>query len=228
MYQLHITNKNYSSWSLRPWLLMRQLGIPFAEQMHELPATRVWEAFRQFSPNGRVPCLVDDGRTVWDSLAIIEYLAESYPNVWPVDRDARAWARCAVAEMHSGFSALRNHCSMSCGVRVVLREMPAALQKDLARIDELWCDGLQRFGGPYLAGNVFTAVDAFFAPVVFRAQSYNLPLSANAATYRDRLLALPPMREWYTAGIGETWREAGHEAEILTYGDVVADYRATA
>lgn len=225
MYQLHITNKNYSSWSLRPWLLLRHLGIPFNEQIHPFPESAVWETFRHFSPNGRVPCLVDGSRVIWDSLAITEYLAEEHPAVWPADRDARAWARSAAAEMHSGFNALRNQCGMSCGVRVALRGLPADLRKDVARVDELWCDGLQRFGGPFLAGSTFTAVDAFFAPVAFRAQTYDLPLSATAADYRERLLALPAMQEWYEAALRETWREPGHEAEILAAGDLVADHR---
>jgi glutathione S-transferase len=228
MYQLHITNKNYSSWSLRPWLLLRHLGIPFSEHLHPFPESAVWETFRHFSPNGRVPCLVDDSRVVWDSLAITEYVAEEHPAVWPADRGARTWARSAAAEMHSGFTALRNQCGMSCGVRVALREVPADLRKDVARVDELWCEGLQRFGGPFLAGDAFTAVDAFFAPVAFRAQTYNLPLSATAAAYRERLLALPAMREWYEAALQETWREPGHEAEVLGAGDLVADYRHTA
>jgi Glutathione S-transferase len=228
MYQLHITNKNYSSWSLRPWLLLRHLGIPFSEQIHPFPESAVWETFRHFSPNGRVPCLVDGERVIWDSLAITEYLAEERPAVWPADRGARAWARSAAAEMHSGFNALRNQCGMSCGVRVALHELPADLRKDVARVDELWCEGLQRFGGPFLAGNAFTAVDAFFAPVVFRAQTYNLPLSAIAEAYCERLLALPAMQEWYEAALRETWREPGHEAEVLAAGDLVADYRHTA
>jgi glutathione S-transferase len=228
MYQLHITNKNYSSWSLRPWLLLRHLNIPFAEQTHPFPETSVWETFRHFSPNGRVPCLVDGERTIWDSLAITEYVAEDHPAVWPVERDARAWARCAAAEMHSGFQALRNQCGMSCGVRVALRQWPADLQKDVARVDELWCEGLRRFGGPFLAGGVFTAVDAFFAPVVFRAQTYDLPLSDIAAAYREQLLALPAMREWYEAALQETWREPNHEAAVAAAGDVVADHRQPA
>jgi glutathione S-transferase len=225
MYTLHIANKNYSSWSLRPWSLMKTLGIPFREQLHPFPSSGVWEAFRQFAPNGRVPCLQDSATTVWDSLAITEYLAERHAGVWPEAGEARTWARCAAAEMHSGFMALRNQCGMSCGVRVALRERPADLRKDVARVDEIWCDGLQRFGGPFLAGDAFTAVDAFFAPVAFRAQTYNLPLSATAADYRERLLALPAMRAWYEAAIQETWREPGHEAEVLAAGDLVADYR---
>lgn len=228
MYQLHITNKNYSSWSLRPWLLMRHLGIAFSEHLHPFPESAVWETFRRFSPNGRVPCLIDGEQVIWDSLAITEYLAEVVPDVWPEHRHTRAWARCATAEMHSGFMALRNHCGMSCGVRVTMSHVPDLVAKDIARVDELWCEGLGRFGGPFLAGPRFSAVDAFFAPVAFRAQTYDLPLSAPAAAYRDRLLALPAMVEWYQAALAESWREPAHEAEIAAAGKVVADFRAQA
>jgi glutathione S-transferase len=162
---------------------------------------------------------------VWDSLAITEYLAESHAGVWPSDRQARAWARCAAAEMHSAFAALRNQCGMNCGVRVRLREIGPALQADIARINELWCEGLQRFGGPYLAGKAFTAVDAFFAPVAFRVQTYGLKLDAPAADYAQRLLALPSMRRWYADALVETWRDQAHEEETHHYGSVLEDLR---
>ena len=118
MYTLYIANKNYSSWSLRPWLLMRVLAIPFEERLTPFPTGSSWSLYRPFSPSGRVPCLIDDGWAVWDSLAIAEYLAERHAGVWPSDARARAWARSAAAEMHSSFTALRNTCPMSCGVRV--------------------------------------------------------------------------------------------------------------
>jgi glutathione S-transferase len=228
MYTLHIGNKNYSSWSLRPWILLRQLAIPFKEELHVFAGAVNWSRFRGFSPTGRVPTLVDGATTVWDSLAIAEYLAERHAGVWPEDAAARAWARCAAAEMHSGFSALRNQCSMNCGARVQLREITPALQSELARIDELWNEGLQRFGGPFLAGGTFTAVDAFFCPVAFRVQGYALPLSGAAAAYAQHLLALAGMREWYAAGIAEPWRDPDHEAEIAAVGVITQDLRATA
>jgi glutathione S-transferase len=155
MYALHIANRNYSSWSLRPWLLLRELDIDFDERLEVFGEGSNREAFRRFSPSGLVPCLIDDGLAVWDSLAVTEYLAERHAGVWPDDSRARAWARCAAAEMHSGFSALRGHCPMNCGVRARLHATPAALRTDLQRIDELWSDGLSRFGGPYLAGDRF-------------------------------------------------------------------------
>ena len=228
MYRLYIANKNYSSWSLRPWLLMRARGIPFAEQLVQFIAGSNYERFREFAPNATVPCLHDAGTVVWDSLAIAEYLAERHPGIWPADGDARAWARSATAEMHSSFTALRNTCPMCCGLRVELDEIPPALAKDVARIDELWSEGLQHFGGPHLAGEEFTAVDAFFAPIAFRAQTFGLELGDSARAYRDRLLAHAAMREWYAAALAETWREPAHEAEIAAVGRITADHRAGA
>lgn len=226
MYQLHIANKNYSSWSLRPWVLMKELGIPFEERIHKFESTRNYERFRKFSPSGRVPCLVDGDITVWDSLAIVEYLAERHPQVWPADARARAWARGASAEMHSGFAVLRDKCSMSCGVRVRLYEISAPLQKDIDRINELWGEGLRRFGGPYLAGAAFTGVDAFYAPVMFRAQSYGFGLTEQATEYATRMIELPSMRAWYEAALAETWRDEEHDQDIARNGTVIADFRA--
>ncbi|MHA6205900.1 glutathione S-transferase family protein [Dyella soli] len=222
---LYIANKNYSSWSLRPWLLLSELGIAFEEKAVAFGPGSNWEAFREFSPSGRVPCLRDGDTVVWDSLAIVEYLAERHPGVWPADNAARTWARCASAEMHSGFAALRNQCGMSCGMRVRLRGIDAALRSDIARINELWLQGLQRFGGPFLAGPAFTAVDAFFAPVVFRVQTYGIELDRPAADYARRMLALPSMRRWYEAALAESWRDEAHEEEIRGHGDVLEDLR---
>ncbi|KGM56312.1 glutathione S-transferase [Lysobacter daejeonensis GH1-9] len=228
MYRLHIANKNYSSWSLRPWVLMQVLGIPFEESLTPFAAAGAPNPFRSFSPSGQVPCLIHGGRSVWDSLAITEYLAESHPTVWPVDSVARAWARCAAAEMHAGFRSLRTQCSMSCGVRVALDSISPATLADLARIDALWNEGLTRFGGPFLAGPDFTAVDAFFAPVAFRIQTYTLPLSQPALDYASRLLALPAMKAWYDAALAETWRDEAHEQEMRDAGRIVSDLRSLA
>lgn len=225
MYTLYIANKNYSSWSLRPWILMRELGIPFEERLMPFQAASNWDSFRTFSPSGKVPCLVDADQPVWDSLAIAEYLAERHAAVWPIDPRARAWARCAAAEMHSGFSTLREECSMSCGIRVKLHERPAALSSDIARIEELWNEGLQRFGGPFLCGASFTAADAFFAPVAFRVQTYGLELEPNAASYVNRLLALPGMQTWYAEALAEPWRDEMHEELTLRKGTIVQDLR---
>ena len=228
MYQLFIGNKNYSSWSLRPWVLMRALDIPFEERLTPFAVDSNREAFRRFSPNGRVPCLHDGSTVVWDSLAIVEYLAERHAGVWPRDPSARAWARCVASEMHSGFAELRNRCSMSCGQRVALGEIGEPLQADIGRIDEIWTEGQARFGGPYLAGSAFGAADAFYAPVVFRAQTYDLPLSGRARTYAERMLRHPAMQDWYEAALAEPWREASHERDVAQAGEVRADYRVMA
>jgi glutathione S-transferase len=226
MYELFIANKNYSSWSLRPWILLKTPGIPFNERLFPFGSGSSYEAFRKFSPTGRVPVLLDGEVKVWDSLAIAEYLAERHAGVWPEDGVARAWARSAAAEMHSGFSTLRDICTMNCGIRVTLKDMPRALAGDIARIGELWAEGLDRFGGPFLAGKSFSAVDAFFAPVVFRVQTYGLTMNPAADAYAQRILALPAMAEWYAAAIAETFREAGHEAEAKAAGTWTKDLRA--
>ena len=200
MYKLYIANKNYSSWSLRPWVLMSELRIAFEEHLLAFGHASSWQSFRKISPSGKVPCLVDGQLSVWDSLAITEYLAERHAGIWPANASARAWARCAAAEMHAGFTELRTRCSMTCGVRIRLKEIPRALEREIARMSELWNDGLRRFGGPFLAGESFTAADAFFAPVAFRAQTYNLALDAVAAGYVARILDLRSMRRWYVAG----------------------------
>lgn len=229
MYQLYIANKNYSSWSLRPWVLLRERGIAFTERLVPFDggAGANWTAFRAFSPSGTVPCLHDGDAVAWDSLAIAEYLAERHAGIWPSDPQARAWARCAAAEMHSGFNALRSICTMNCGVRVRVDAPSEALRKDIARIEELWNEGLARFGGPFLAGSDFTAVDAFYAPVAFRIQSYGLQLGEAAMAYAQRLLDLPAMREWYDAALAETWRDPEHEDEARRAGTWLQDLRAS-
>jgi len=228
MYQLFIGNKNYSSWSLRPWVLLRELQIPFEERLETFESQGTFAKFRRFSPSGTVPCLVDGDARVWDSLAIVEYLAEQHATVWPAERIARAWARSASAEMHSSFGALRNRCSMSCGVRIRLASIPDDLRKNLARLSELWSAGLTRFGGPFLAGDRFTAVDAFYCPVAFRIQTYGLELEAPAADYAKRLLNLPSMRAWYAGALAETARDWAHEDELRTAGELTEDLRVPA
>jgi glutathione S-transferase len=223
---LYIANKNYSSWSLRPWVLLRERGVDFEERLVPFAADGSGAGFARFSPTAKVPCLVDDDTTVWDSLAITEYLAERVAGVWPADAAARAWARCACAEMHSGFGTLREQCSMSCGVRVKLHALSPAVRRDLARIEALWNEGLARFGGPWLAGGAFSAVDAFFAPVAFRARTYGLPLGPLAQGYADRLLALPSLREWDRAACAEPWRDPAHDGAVAAGGEILQDLRA--
>jgi glutathione S-transferase len=222
MYELIITNKNYSSWSMRAWVLLRHLGIPFTERL--VPYSPA--GFRQHTPSGRVPCLVDDGVRVWDTLAITEYLAERHAGAWPTDAQARAWARSAAAEMHSSFTTLRNECSMSLGVRLKRHGISDALQADLARLAELWADGLARHHGPFLGGATFTAVDAFFAPVATRVLTYALPLPTQAATYVGRLLEVAAVKDWIAGGLAENFRDAEHDNEVLAQGVLLSDLRA--
>ena len=229
MYELFIANKNYSSWSLRPWVLMKALGIPFEERLIPfVGAGRAnFEAFRNVSPTGKMPCLKDGDTVVWDSLAIAEYVNERHPGVWPADQKARAWARSAAAEMHSGFQSLRGACNMNCGIRVKMKSVPDGVTQDLARLGELWNEGLQKFGGPFLAGKDFSNADAFFCPVAYRVQTYGLTLDDESSAYVKRLLALPAMRDWYEAGLAEKTRIAHYDAESRAAGEVTEDFRAT-
>jgi glutathione S-transferase len=165
---------------------------------------------------------------VWDSLAIAEYLAERHPGVWPADAQARIWARCAAAEMHSGFTALRGQHGMNVGVRVAVSQRPPELLADIARIERLWNEGLARFGGPFLAGPAFTAVDAFFAPVVYRFRSYGVAPTGAAANYLATMLAHPAMREWEAAALAEDFRDPPHEEELAQIGRVTSDLRTPA
>ncbi len=203
--QLYIGNKNYSSWSLRAWLLMKQLDVAFTEHRLRLDGAE-GSPFRTtllaLAPTGRVPLLLDDGFAVWDSLAIAEYLAERFPDkrVWPADRLLRARARSLSAEMHSGFAGLRTRCPMNIeltmpevGVRAA-REWPEVIA-DLRRIDQMWSGQLAQGGGPFLFG-AFGAVDAAYAPVCSRIASYGLPLGASSRAYLERVLSLPAMLEW--------------------------------
>ena len=224
MYVLITANRNYSSWSLRPWMLMRALGIAFEDRIEPFTRPVNYDAFRSFSPTGQVPALLHEGRTLHDSLGITLYLADRHAGVWPTDPDARAWAQCAVAEMHSGFSALRNDCTMNVGVRVTPKPMSQALRGNVARVRELFEEGLAKFGGPWLAGADFSAADAFFAPVAFRIRTYGLDVGAGQA-WVDHVLAHPAMLEWERQALLEEWREESHEAELAAAGLVTADYR---
>ena len=224
MYELITANRNYSSWSLRPWILMKALNIAFQDRIEPFTKPSNYDEFRRFSPTGQVPVLLDEGRTVHDSLGIALYLAERHEGVWPTDPDARAWAVCAVCEMHGGFAALRNDCTMNVGVRVTPKPMSDALRANVARVRELFEEGLARFGGPWLAGADFTAVDAFFAPVAFRIRTYGLGVGGGQA-WVDSMLAHPAMLDWERQALAEEWREESHEAELAAAGVITADYR---
>jgi glutathione S-transferase len=211
--QLYIGNKNYSSWSMRPWVLMKQAGITFDETMVWFdaftPESKFKAAMAPLTPTGRVPVLVDDGLAVWDTLAIAEYLAERFPhlNLWPAERRARARARSVCAEMHSGFGTLRSHCPMNIEAALpgvgerVLREQ-ADVRADLARIVQMWTELLAEHGGPMLFGN-FGIADAYFAPVVMRIKTYALPVPATVADYLARVQALPGVAAWVAAALAE-------------------------
>jgi glutathione S-transferase len=224
-YTLITANRNYSSWSLRPWFLMTALGIGFEDRIEPFTKASNYDEFRAFSPTGQVPALLHEGRTIYDSLGIALYLADRHDGVWPTDPDARAWAQCAVVEMHSGFSALRNDCTMNVGVRVRPRPMSDRLQADVARIRELFEEGLARFGGPFLAGAEVSVADAFFAPVAWRIRTYGLDVGKGQA-WVDHVIATPAMQQWEAEALAESWREDAHEEELRSCGGVIADYRA--
>jgi glutathione S-transferase len=223
-YTLITANRNYSSWSLRPWVLMKGLGIAFTERLEPFTKPANYDDFRAFSPTGQVPVLISGAHTIYDSMGITLYLADRHEGVWPKDEAARAWAQCASAEMHSGFGALRNDCTMNVGVRARPKAMSAALSANVARIRELWEDGLSRFGGPYLAGADFSAVDAFFAPVAYRVRTYGLDVGRGLA-WVDHIIAHPAMQQWEAEALAESWREVSHEEELRACGEVTADYR---
>ena len=213
MLQLVIGNKNYSSWSMRPWVLMRQLGIAFDEIKLRFdsfaPDSAFHRALARYTPAGKVPVLLVDGHAVWDTLAIAEALADLHPEhaIWPIDRRHRARARSLAAEMHAGFSALRKHCPMNIeaalpqvGARVLATE--PAVRSNLDRIDALWSEQVAASGGPFLFGG-FGAVDAMYAPVVARVRGYALPLSAAAQAYADRVWAAPGVAAWVADALAE-------------------------
>jgi glutathione S-transferase len=211
--QLYIGNKNYSSWSMRPWVLMRQAGIPFDEVMLRFDAFTPESAFKttlsRLTPAARVPVLVDEGFAVWDTLAIAEYLAEKFPSkqLWPVDPRARARARSVCAEMHAGFGALRSHLCMNIEALLpevgerVLREQPA-VRADVERIVQMWSELLATSGGPMLFG-AFGIADAYFAPVVMRLVTYAVPVPAPIAAYIERVRALDGVAAWCSDALAE-------------------------
>jgi glutathione S-transferase len=211
--QLYIGNKNYSSWSMRPWVLMRHFQIPFDEVMVRFDGFEPDSAFKrriqQVSPTGRVPVLVDDGLVVWDTLAIAEYLAERFGQhpLWPRDARHRARARSLCAEMHAGFSTLRSHCPQNIEATLpevgerVLREQPG-VQADLQRLQAMWSEALRDSGGPFLFG-AFSIADAYFAPVAGRIRTYALPVSDAVQAYVERVFASPGVAQWVREALAE-------------------------
>jgi len=206
MRKLYIGNKNYSSWSMRPWVLLRQAGIPFEEVRVRFDSFDASSQFKQtlagLTPTGKVPVLQDDTLLIWDTLAIAEYLAEQHPEkkLWPADKAARARARSVCAEMHAGFSALRSHCPQN--IEASLPEVGAliwpdhpAVRADVQRLVAMWSDLLQAHGGPLLFGD-FTIADAYYAPVCMRLTTYSLPVPPAIAAYVERVAALPGVAAW--------------------------------
>lgn len=203
---LVIGNKNYSSWSLRPWLLLKQFGIAFDEVRIPLFQPGSEQRLREFSPSGLVPVLRDTSLTVWDTLAICEYLAEKFPQLplWPASAEARAIARCVSAEMHSGFTALRENMSMNCRKHFPGKGRAPGVQENIDRITEIWRDCRNRYGagGDMLFGK-FSIADAMFAPVTFRFVTYAVETDPVSAAYVKAVQALPPMQEWLAAARAE-------------------------
>jgi glutathione S-transferase len=218
--QLYIGNKNYSSWSMRPWVLLTNAGIPFDEVLLRFDSFEPGSSFRtaidKINPVGKVPVLVEgagdahSGLVVWDTLAIAEYVAEKYPakNLWPQDAKQRARARSICAEMHSGFSALRGSCMMNIEAHLpeagtlALRDKPA-VRTDVARIEAIFSELLAQHGGPFLFGNQFTIPDAYFAPVCMRFKTYALSQRADVNAYVDRVRAAPGVAQWIAAALVE-------------------------
>lgn len=213
MLKLIIGNKNYSSWSMRPWVLLRQAGIPFEEVLVRFDSFDTDSQFKQtlfrLNPVGKVPVLTDGELVIWDTLAIAEYVAEQYPEkrLWPADKAARARARSVCAEMHSGFSALRGHCpqnieaSLPEAGALIWRDKPA-VRSDVERLVAMWSELLARHGGPLLFGG-FTIADAYFAPVCMRLKTYGLPVPPAVAAYAERVAALPGVAAWITDALAE-------------------------
>jgi len=207
--KLVIGNKNYSSWSMRPWLALRANNIPFDEIFVPLYTDNKADKDRilSFTHSGKVPALIDGDVTIWDSLAIIEYVAERFPEagLWPEDRARRAHARSISAEMHSGFTALRNECGMNLHRPVRAVDLSDDARANVARIQEIWVECRERYGtqGPFLFGG-FGAADAMFAPVVHRFRTYAIPVAPQAAAYMETMMALPAFAEWTRAGLAET------------------------
>jgi glutathione S-transferase len=209
MLKLVIANKLYSSWSLRPWLVLKTFGIPFEEIQIPLRLPDSRGRLLEYSPSGKVPVLIDEDVTVWESLAIVDYLAESFPElpIWPRDRKARAHARSISSEMHSGFQALRQACPMHLGARFATPPITEALLASIDRVEDIWSEARNRFGGgqPFLYG-AFSAADAMFAPVVTRFESYQIPVREATRTYMDAVLSHPAFVAWREAALAEPWR----------------------
>ena len=214
--KLLIGNRNYSTWSLRPWLVLRHFDIPFEDEVLQLSGPNWREMLAARSPTGKVPVLIDDELVVPETIAIIEYLAERFPQkaIWPAERSARARARAAAAEMHAGFSALRTHAPMNLRASHPGKVDLDAVRKDLHRVEALWGEHLARSGGPYLFGQ-FSAADAMFAPLATRLRTYELPVSDVAGRYVEAIYSLPAFQDWLTQALAEPWVVDDDEIDVI-------------
>jgi Glutathione S-transferase len=223
---LVIANKCYSSWSLRPWLLMKQLGIAFDEITIPLDLPDTKEKVLKHSPAGKVPILIDGDVTVWESISIMEYIGDAFgAPVWPEDRKARAMARSVAAEMHASFMALRSACPMNLGKKYAQKDRGEAVMRDVARFAAIVTEARERFGagGPFLFG-AFSAADAMYAPLATRLDTYSIPLDGTTKAYVDTILSLPAFREWREAGLKESWIVEADEVDE----EPIANYRNAA
>jgi glutathione S-transferase len=206
--KLIIGNKNYSSWSMRPWIAMKVAGIPFDEAVIQLYVDGSQDKIREHSAAGKVPILIDGDVKVWESLAILEYLAEKFPGagLWPADPAARAHARAISTEMHAGFVPLRTECAMNMARPVETRALSADARANVARVQQIWSEARSRFGaaGAFLFG-AFSAADAMYAPIVSRLETYGVEVSAPAKAYMQAMIALPAWQEWRRAALKEPW-----------------------
>jgi glutathione S-transferase len=219
--KLVIGNKNYSSWSFRPWIAMKALGIPFEEILIPFGSPLGNPEFKQrlaaYTPAGLVPVLIDGETHVWETLAILEYLAETFPDkgLWPKDATLRAQARALASEMHAGFGALRGECPMNIRRPVRARDLSAAAQANVARIVAMWTGCRTRHGGPFLFGK-FCAADAMYAPVVARMNTYGIKVGREALGYMEAVMALPAWAEWRAGALQESWIVPEDEADWPT------------
>jgi len=204
--KLLIGNKNYSSWSLRVWIALQVKGIDFITDLRPFEAESDFSSFFEFSPTGKVPVLQHNGRTIWESLAILEYLAEQFPEaeLWPVDADRRTEARCISHEMHAGFAALRTSCPMNMRRQPAAMAVSVSVKKDVSRIEAIWQDCLDAHGGPFLFGQ-FSIADAMYAPVVNRFQVYQLSDTEAVQCYTGAMTELPAWRSWLEDSRAEAW-----------------------
>ncbi len=214
--KLLIGNRNYSTWSLRPWLVLRHFEIPFTDEVLPLSGPGWRENLAERSPTGKVPVLIDGELVVPETIAIIEYLADRYPDkaIWPVDRADRARARAAAAEMHAGFTGLRTHAPMNLRASHPGKVDLDSVARDLKRLEALWGGMLDRSGGTFLFG-AFTAADAMYAPVATRIRTYNLPATDRIAEYVEAIYGLPAFQEWLAEALKEPWIVDDDEIDVI-------------